>query len=160
MAENNAPSLDDILIAIPMLSDPDLERLREAAMAECGKRNLPIRQFVPSIREQKGAPMTIDETKGSMLPIQEALNRVTAILDSPDVHLKTQQIEEHLDTIIEYARDNDELEEAVELKVLALNHIDSVGREDPSVVEENRIAALEAVKQLQCAIISRSADLS
>src|SRR3977135_3280281 len=84
----------------------------------------------PSIREQKGAPMTIDETKGSMLPIQETLNRVTEILDSPDVHLKSQQIEEHLDTIIEYARDNDELEEAVELKVLALNHIDSVGRED------------------------------
>ena len=40
-----------------------------------------------------------------MLPIQEALNRVVAILDRPDFHLKRQQIEEHLDTIIEYARD-------------------------------------------------------
>ena len=43
-----------------------------------------------------------------MLPIQEALNRVVAILDRPDFHLKRQQIEEHLDTIIEYARDSDE----------------------------------------------------
>ena len=64
-----------------------------------------------------------------MLPIQEALNRVTTILDDPEFHLKRQQIEEHLDTIIEYARDSDELRQAVEIKVLALNHVDSVGRD-------------------------------
>jgi hypothetical protein len=104
--------------------------------------------------------MTIDETKGSMLPIQEAFNRVTTILDSPDFHLKGRQVEEYLDTIIEYARDRDELREAVEFKVLALNHVDSVGREDPAVVEANRVEVLKAVQQLQCAIISRSADLS
>jgi hypothetical protein len=34
MAENNAPSLADILIAIPKLSDPDLKKLREALPRE------------------------------------------------------------------------------------------------------------------------------
>jgi hypothetical protein len=38
-------SLDDILIAIPKLSDPDLKKLREVAMEECTKRKLPITQF-------------------------------------------------------------------------------------------------------------------
>jgi hypothetical protein len=96
--------------------------------------------------------------RGSMLPIQEALNRVVAILDLPDFHLKRQQIEEHLDTVIEYARDSNELGQAVEFKVLALNHVDSVGRDYPADVEANRVAALKALEQLQCAIISRSAD--
>jgi hypothetical protein len=93
-----------------------------------------------------------------MLPIQEALNRVVAILDLPDFHLKRQQIEEHLDTVIEYARDSNELGQAVEFKVLFLNHVDSVGRDYPADVEANRVAALKALEQLQCAIISRSAD--
>lgn len=45
MAENNELSLDEMLKAIPGLSDPDLKKLREAAMEECRKRNLPIPQF-------------------------------------------------------------------------------------------------------------------
>jgi hypothetical protein len=117
MAENSAPSLADILIAIPKLSDPDLKKLREAVL------------------------------------IQEALNRASAILDSPDFHLKRKQIEEHLDMIIEHARDSDERGEAVEFKVLALKHVDSVGRaRNPAVVEANRVEALKAIQQFQCAI--------
>lgn len=79
-----------------------------------------------------------------MLPIQGALDRVTAILDSRDFHLKRQEIEEHLDTIIEYARDGDERRTAAEFKVAALNHLCSVGRDAPEVVEANRVDALKA----------------
>jgi hypothetical protein len=98
-----------------------------------------------------------ENNEGSKLPIQEALNRVTTILDRPDFHLKRKQIEEYLNAIIEYARDSDEQRAAVEFKVLALNHVDSVSREDPAIVESNRVDALKALDRLQQAIMERSA---
>ena len=54
MAENNEPSLDEMLKAIPKLSDPDLKKLREVAMEECTKRNLPITTFEERLYENPG----------------------------------------------------------------------------------------------------------
>jgi hypothetical protein len=45
MAEKNEPSLAEILKAIPKMSDDDVVKLREAVMAECGKRGLPVSSF-------------------------------------------------------------------------------------------------------------------
>ena len=45
MAEKNKPSLADVLKAIPKMSDDDVVKLREAVMAECGKRHLHIHVF-------------------------------------------------------------------------------------------------------------------
>lgn len=93
-----------------------------------------------------------------MLPIQEALNRVTAMLDRPDdFQQKRQEIDEHLDTIIEYARDSDERRAAVEFKVMVLNHLCSIGRELPEGIEAHRVDALKSLERLQLAIDERSA---
>jgi uncharacterized lipoprotein YehR (DUF1307 family) len=54
MVENNAPSLDEMLKAIPKLSAPDLEKLRGAAMDECTKRKLSITQFEERLYENPG----------------------------------------------------------------------------------------------------------
>jgi hypothetical protein len=58
MAENNESPLDEMLKAIPELSDPDLKKLREAALEECTKRKLLITQFVEShpYESKKGRP--------------------------------------------------------------------------------------------------------
>ena len=88
-----------------------------------------------------------------MLPIQEALNRVTILLDEPDFHLKRQEIGEHLDTIIEYARSAEERQAAYDFKAMVLNHVDSVERDLPDIVEMKRVRAFKALEHLQQVIL-------
>jgi hypothetical protein len=93
-----------------------------------------------------------------MLPIQTALDRVTALLDQPDFHLRAREIDEHLDTIVDHARNDEERRAAAEFKVMVLNHVYSAGRQPPEIIEANRVDALKALQRLQWLIHESSPD--
>ncbi|MBO9422332.1 hypothetical protein J7481_22670 [Labrenzia sp. R4_2] len=80
-----------------------------------------------------------------MTPIEETFIRLTMLLDEPKQHRDRQAIKDHFDTLVDYARNDDEKRAAYEFKAMAMNHIDSDGIDPPEFVEEKRVRALEAL---------------
>lgn len=88
-----------------------------------------------------------------MTPIEETFIRTTQLLDEPGAADQRAEIKQHLDTMIEYARDDNEKRAAYDFKAMALNHLDSIiAGEAPPVVEAKRVRALQAAEKMTFAI--------
>lgn len=88
-----------------------------------------------------------------MTPIEDAFLRVTTLLDEPGELRDRSKIVEHFDTMIEYARSDAERRAAYDFKAMALNHIDSIGRDPEDVVEVKKVRAFEALKAFEHFIV-------
>ncbi|WP_242219427.1 hypothetical protein [Shinella zoogloeoides] len=86
---------------------------------------------------------------------EETFIRATTLLDDPNAPALRSEIASHLDTMIDYAADDDQRRIALQFKALALNHVDSIGRDRPDVTETKRIRALEYSRQVTFSIESR-----
>ncbi|WP_158672215.1 hypothetical protein, partial [Bradyrhizobium guangdongense] len=91
-----------------------------------------------------------------MIPLEEAFIRAITLLDGPKPTEQRAQIVAHLDTIIDYARDDAEERLAHSFKAVALNHLDSIGRDTSTIVKEKMELALIATEELILAIVERN----
>lgn len=91
-----------------------------------------------------------------MIPIEESFIRAITLLDGPKPTEQRTEIVAHLDTIIDYARDDAEERLAHSFKAMALNHLDSIGRDTSTIVEEKMELALIATEELIIAIVERN----
>ncbi|RQH05195.1 hypothetical protein [Bradyrhizobium sp. RP6] len=91
-----------------------------------------------------------------MIPVEEAFIRAITLLDGPKPTEQRAQIVAHLDTIIDYARDDAEERLAHSFKAVALNHLDSIGRDTSTIVKEKMELALIATEELILAIVERN----
>ena len=91
-----------------------------------------------------------------MIPIEEAFIRAMTLLDGPKPTEQRAEIVAHLDTIIDYARDDAEERLAHSFKAMALNHLDSIGRDTSTIVAEKMELALIAAEELIIAIVERN----
>lgn len=86
---------------------------------------------------------------------EETFIRATTLLDDPKAPELRDQIVSHLDTMIDYAADDDQRRTALNFKALALNHVDSRGSERPDITETKRVRALECARQVSLSIEAR-----
>ncbi len=91
-----------------------------------------------------------------MIPIEESFIRAITLLGGPKPTEQRAEIVPHLDTTIDYARDDTEERLAHSFKVMALNHLDSIGRDTSTIVEEKMELALIAAEELILAIVERN----
>ncbi|MDA9421812.1 hypothetical protein [Bradyrhizobium sp. CCBAU 53380] len=91
-----------------------------------------------------------------MIPIEESFIRAVTLLDGPKPTEQRAEIVAHLDTIVDYARDNAEERLAHSFKEMTLNHLDSIGRDTSTIVEEKMDLALIATEELIIAIVERN----
>lgn len=86
---------------------------------------------------------------------EETYIRATTLLDAPDAPSLRSEIVSHLDTMIDYSADDDQRRIALNFKALALNHVDSIGRDSSEVTEAKRVRALEYSRQVTFSIEAR-----
>jgi hypothetical protein len=91
----------------------------------------------------------------AMSPFEETFTRVTTLLDEPDAHTNLDEIRGHLDTLIDYSANDEERRAAYDFKAMALNHMNSIGRDRPEVTEEKRVRALRCVQVISI-LVARS----
>jgi len=91
-----------------------------------------------------------------LIPIEESLIRATTLLDDPTSTEQRAEIIAHLDTVIDYARDETEERLARSFKTMALNHLDCIGRDTSTIVEEAMELALIAMEKLTIAVVERN----
>ncbi|MCA1384351.1 MULTISPECIES: hypothetical protein [unclassified Bradyrhizobium] len=91
-----------------------------------------------------------------MIPIEESFIRAITLLDGPKPTEQRAEIVAHLDTIVDYARDDAEERLAHSFKTMALNHLDSIGRDTSTIVKEKMELALIATEKLIIAIVERN----
>ncbi|MBB4383323.1 hypothetical protein [Bradyrhizobium sp. SBR1B] len=90
-----------------------------------------------------------------MTPIEESFIRAVTLLGGPKPTEQRAEIVAHLDTIVDYARDDAEERLAHRFKKMTLNHLDSIGRDALAIVEEKMDLALMATEELIIAIVER-----
>lgn len=86
---------------------------------------------------------------------EEAFIRVTQLLDEPDLKASRKAINQHLDTMIEYAADDDQKRTAYNFKAMALAHIDSIGVDSAENTEVKRVRGLQACAEVEKSIQER-----
>ena len=88
-------------------------------------------------------------------PYEETFIRVTMLLDEPDARSNRNEIAQHLDTMIDLSGSDEEKRAAYDFKAMALNHLDSIGVDEPDITEQKRVRGMLAGGAVQRVIEER-----